>query len=141
MNEILSTTREVHNHHDRYAIAVMKRLPGSLADSVVGHLPREISRYTYFIIIHGASVSCKVIDVNHRRSPLVQGGLEIPCEITVMMKFSRENACAMAEYTRIISDQYEEPRDGIFPDATQTILDSLKSSSDDEVDYETDEEV
>ena len=61
-------------------------------------LERFLDIYT---IIHGASVSCKVIDVNHRRSPLVQGGLEIPCKITVMMKFSQENVCAMAEYTRI----------------------------------------
>ena len=95
--------------------------------SVTGHLPREISRYTYYIIVHGASVSCKVIDVHHRRSPLVQGGLEIPCEVTVTMNYSQENVRAMAEYTRLIQEKYEEPTDGHFPDATQTILDSLNS--------------
>ena len=48
LKEVLSTKIE------------MKRLPGSLSDSVV-HLPREISRYTYYIIVHGASVSCKLL--------------------------------------------------------------------------------
>ena len=115
LNEVLSTKREIHNRHDCYAIAVMKRLPGSLSDSVVGHLPREISRYTYYIIVHGASVSCKVIDVHHRRSPLVQGGLEIPCEVTVTMNYSQENVRAMAEYTRLLQEKYEEPTDGHFP--------------------------
>ena len=47
--------------HDRYTIAVMKHLPGRLVSSVVGHLPREISRFTHFIIVHGAKVSCKVV--------------------------------------------------------------------------------
>ena len=77
-------------------------------------------------------MSCKVIDVHHRRSPLVQGGLEIPCEVTVTMNYSEENVRAMAEYTRLSQEKYEEPTDGHFPDATQTILDSLKSISDDE---------
>ena len=43
----------------RYPIAVMKRLPGTLVASVVGHLPREISRFTYFIIDHGAKCHVK----------------------------------------------------------------------------------
>ena len=85
-------------------------------------------------------MSCKVIDVHHRRSPLVQGGLEIPCEVTVTMNYSQENVRAMAEYTRLIQEKYEEPTDGHFPDATQTILDSLKSLSDDEEADDTDDD-
>ena len=62
----------------------MKHLPGALVYTVVGHhLPREVSRFTYFIISHGARVFCKVVEVNPRRSPLIQGGLEIPIEVTV----------------------------------------------------------
>ena len=38
-----------------------------------------------------------------------------------------------------INEKYEEPKDGLFSNATQAILDSLKSPSDDEKpDYETD---
>ena len=31
-------------------------------------------------------MSCKVMDVHHRRSPLVQGGLEIPCKVIAEME-------------------------------------------------------
>ena len=50
-------------------------LRGTIRPPVVGHLPREISMFT---IVHGGRVSFKVINAHHRRSPLVQGGLEIP---------------------------------------------------------------
>ena len=41
--ERLNLSHERKNLHDRYAIAAYKRLPGRLADSIIGHLPREIS--------------------------------------------------------------------------------------------------
>ena len=40
-------------------------------------------------------MSVEVVDVNHRRSPLIQGGLEIPVEITVSMAFSKANKLAI----------------------------------------------
>ena len=40
---------------------------------------------TYYIIVHGGVVTAKVADVNHRRSPFVQGGLEIPVIVSVVM--------------------------------------------------------
>ena len=117
LKEVLPVKHESTNRHDRYAIAVMKRLPGRLAASVVGHLPREISRFTHFIIVHGAKVSCKVVDVHHRRSPLVQGGLEIPCEVTVEMEMTDTNSLAIDKYKQLVSEQYQEPVEGKFSDA------------------------
>ena len=67
-NEILRAQLELHNPHDSYAIAVMKKLPGMLAESVVEH---QISGLTYFIILHGGRVSCKIKSVQYRRSPLI----------------------------------------------------------------------
>ena len=46
----------------------------------------------------------------------------------------------MAEYARLCQEIYEEPTDGHFPDATQTILDSIKSLSDDEEADDTDDD-
>ena len=68
----------------------MKDFSGSLAESVVGSLPCEVSRFTYFHIMHGARALCKVMDVHYRRSPLIQGGLEIPVEVTVEMDISEK---------------------------------------------------
>ena len=44
----------------------------------VGHLPVEISRTTKFLLDGGAEVIVKLTKTHFRRSPLVQGGLEIP---------------------------------------------------------------
>jgi len=77
LHEILSTIHERSNPYDCYAIAARKSLPGTLAvESTVGHLPKEISRLTSFIMLHGAIVVVKILNTHHRRSPLVQGGLE-----------------------------------------------------------------
>ena len=70
-------------------------------------------------------MSCKVMDVHHRRSPLVQGGLEIPCQVIVEMEMTDKNSLAMAEYKRLVSEQYQEPVNGKFPDDTQQILQAL----------------
>ena len=67
------------------------------------------------------------------RSPIVQGGLEIPAEITVEMDITEENVQAMKKYEALVEEYYKEPIDGKFEDATAAILQSLKSlASDDE---------
>ena len=47
--------------------------------------------FTYFLIMHGTRALCKVMDAHYRRFPLIQGGLEIPVEVTVEMDISEEN--------------------------------------------------
>ena len=135
-NEVLPARPEQHNPHDCYAIAVTKHFPGTLAESVVGHLPREISRLTYFLIMHGARASCKVMDVHYRRSPLIQGGLEISVEVTGEMDISEENVLALEKYKVLIEGYYQEPMDGKFPDATASISEKLKDGDDVDDDVE-----
>ena len=53
LNDVLSTIHESGNIHDCYAIAARKCLSGSVVDSTVGHLPKEISRVTRFIMLYG----------------------------------------------------------------------------------------
>ena len=48
---------------------------------MIGHLPREISSATRFFLLRGGMVYLKVTYENYRRSPLIQGGLEIPVEV------------------------------------------------------------
>ena len=124
VNEVL---RARHERNNRYAIAVTKQLPGFLTESVVGHLPREISRLTYFIILHGARVLVKVLDAHHRKSPLIQGGIEIPVEVTVEMAATEENRLALAKYEAMTAERYKEPVDGKYQDATAAILAGLGS--------------
>ena len=51
---------------------------------VVCHMPRKISRYTWFAIEGGANIKAQVVSTNTKRSPLTQGGLEIKIEVTVI---------------------------------------------------------
>ena len=89
------------------------------------HVPREISRFTRFIILHGATVKVKVSDTKYRRSPLIQGGLEIPVEVEVQMENSSENQQALSKYQTLVAENYHEPVNGKYVDATPDILKAL----------------
>ena len=43
------------------------------------------------IILYGVTVTTKVTDVNHRRLPLIQGGLKLPVGVTVTMESTEKN--------------------------------------------------
>ena len=140
LHEILPTIHKRSNPYDRYAIEARKSLPGTrVVESTVGHLPREISRLTRFIMQHGAIVVVKVLDTHHRRSPLVQGGLEISIELIVRMEYSPQNKDAMLKYESLVKQYYKEPVDGIFEDVTNTVLKDLEDDADEETDNEADD--
>ena len=69
--------REMDNKYDRFAVAGRVLLPHKIGQITVGHIPREISRYTWYAILEGAKISAQVINEKYKPSPLVQGGLEI----------------------------------------------------------------
>ena len=90
----------------------------------------------WFVINHGAAVSVKVVDINYRRLPLVQGGLEIPIEVCVVMPLSDVNKSAHDTYRTLINENYEEPVNGNFSDVTATVLADLQTSSQSETEDE-----
>ena len=51
----------------------------------VGHLPKEISRVTKYLLDRGATATATLTREHYRRSPLMQGGLEYPCKVSVTM--------------------------------------------------------
>ena len=128
VNEVLQAVHEVSNIYDRYAIAAKKELPGQLAPSTVGHLPKEISRFTRFIILYGATVTINVTNVNHWRSPLIQGGLELPVEVTVTMENTEKNEITITKYRDLVTYSYREPVNGRFEDVPDTILKQLNDN-------------
>ena len=48
----------------------------------IGHLPRKISRVTKFFIDRGLTITLTLISEHYRKSPLVQGGMEMPRVVT-----------------------------------------------------------
>ena len=79
--QTLNCLHEEENTFDRFAI----KFCGKDKNEIVGHLPMKISRVTKFLVDRGANVSTKLTSTHYRRSPLVQGVIEIPCIVTVSM--------------------------------------------------------
>ena len=77
--------RELDNHHDKFAVAGKTMLKGKIGLIIVGHIPRELSHYTWYSIQEGAKFEAEVHEAKPKLSPLVQGGLEIPMKVTVTL--------------------------------------------------------
>lgn len=74
IGEELPAEREGGNPHDRHAVCVKRE------GRVVGHIPRQLSKFAWYFLRRGGSIVVEVTG-RRRRSPLEQGGLEIPCLI------------------------------------------------------------
>lgn len=93
------------NPFDRFAIKIVTE-----GDQIVGHLPRELSRVTKFLIERGAALYLTLTSTNYRRSPLVQGGLEIACQVNVKMPGTIKNHMIMDRYIDLVKHRYTEPK-------------------------------
>ena len=105
--ELLKCAHEVDNPYDMFSMKICK--PDS--NEIVGHLPMEISRITKFILDRGAVCNIKIRGKHYRRSPLVQGGLEIPCDVTISMIGGVVNHLLLAKYESLLKELYVEPKD------------------------------
>ena len=108
--EVLMCGFEIGNLFDMFAIKVLR---SSGSDMIIGHLPREISRPTKFLIDRGAIVTATVRSKNVRRSPLFQGGLEILCKVKVVLPKTLKNQLIIERYRKMVNELYEEPEKDI----------------------------
>ena len=84
-NKKLICLHEPGNIFVRFAIKTI-----SENGEIAGHLPKEISRITKYFLERGASMYCTLSSEHYRRSPLVQGGLEIECQVAIETRASRQ---------------------------------------------------
>ena len=105
--ELLKCAHEVDNPHDMFSMKICK--PDS--NEIVGHLPIKISRITKLILDRGAVCTIKIRGKHYRRCPLVQGELEIPCDVTISMIGSVVNHLLLAKYESLLKELYVEPKD------------------------------
>ena len=77
--QTLNCFHEEENTFYRYTIKVCEKDK----NEIVGHLSMEVSPVTKFLLDRRANVSAKLTSMHYRRSPLAQGGIEIPCVVTV----------------------------------------------------------
>jgi len=90
-------------------------------------------------MLRGAIVIVKI----HRRSPLVQGGLELHIQVIVKMEYSPQNKDALFKYCSLVEQYCKEPGvDGKFEDITKSsksVLKDLESDEDEEIDSEAED--
>lgn len=114
-----------------------REFTSNITNVTLGHLPREISRFTRFLLSRGADVFVTVKDAHFRRSPLTQGGLQIPVDATVLRikHLQRTLKPAVERFQRqLVEQHYREPVNGQFEDCTKEVLPGVEteSSSDEE---------
>ena len=105
--QTLNSLHEEGNTFDRFAVKVFEKDK----NDIVGHLPMEISQVTKFLLDRGANVSAKLTSTHYRRSPLVQGSIEIPCVVTVSMPGTVINQLLMERYKQLVETLYMEPKE------------------------------
>ena len=89
-------------------------------------LPREIYRPTRFSLLRAGVAVAEVINTTHRRSPLVQGGLEIPVKVVVEIEATAKNRLIIDKYKQLVLANYKEPDlnvlNGHFDDCTKDVF-------------------
>ena len=108
-NEKLECAHDKNNPFDDFAIKTMDN-----SGQTVGHLPMELSRITKFLIDRGAKVEAQLSSTNYRRSPLIQGGLEISCDIIVTMPETIDNQLILEKYKKLVCEKYAEPKEEVI---------------------------
>ena len=67
-----------------------------------------------YLLNRGAIVKAIITCSFYRRSPLFQGGLEIPCMVTVSMPGTIQNHLLLDRYRELLTDLYCEPEDEVI---------------------------
>ena len=80
---------------------------------IVGHLSIEISRPKKYLLDRGAVFTIELTFTNYRLFPLIQGGLEIPAKLPVMMPGTVKNHLLMEKYKERGNGRYAEPEDEV----------------------------
>ena len=84
MGKNISFKQERYNEYDRFAVCSLVNIPGKIELTIVGHIPREISRYVWYAMEEDANIARKVVNGRYKPSPLFQGGLEIPTKVFIL---------------------------------------------------------
>ena len=72
----------------------------------MGHLPREISRLTKFVLDRGVEIVAEIQSSHYRRSPLIQWGLEIRCKVSATLKGTLKNPMPLDRYKELVNKLY-----------------------------------
>jgi len=127
VQEKIVLKREHNNIHDKFAVAGKVSMRGKIGLIVVGHVPRELSRFIWYSIQEGAKYDVEVHKKKHMASPLLQGGLEIPIKVSVTWDCPDKLSILVAKVKEV-----EYPMIGEYIDNSKEILHELGVEIDEE---------
>ena len=104
-------------------------MKGKIGLIVVGHVPRELSRYNWFYIWQGAKFAAEVHKEKPMASPLVQGGLEIPIKVSVTWDEPEKLSILVAKVKEV-----KYPLTGEYVDDSKNILQEIGIEEDEDDD-------
>ena len=61
---MIAFAREETNPYDRFAISISRKTPGKIGRVVVGHIPRQLSRYMWYALDRGPLHWEKLYQIN-----------------------------------------------------------------------------
>ena len=82
--------------------------------TTVGHLPREISWPTKFLLDRGAEIIAEIESSHYRRSTLIQGGLEIRCKVSATLPGTIKNHMLLDRYKELVNKLYCKPKNEVI---------------------------
>ena len=129
VKEKIALKREHNNEHDKFAVARRVTMRGRFGWIVVGHIPKELSRYVWYSIQEGVKYDVEVYKKKPMPSPLLQGGLEIPIKVSVTWDCLEKLSILVAKVKDV---QY--PITGEYIDSSKDILHDLGVENDEESD-------
>ena len=94
----------------------------------VGHIPRELSRFVFYFLHEGGSVSGTVSSVAPNVSPIPEGGLEIP----ILMHFTHVNMVILEKMNSFVVRQVEKMKEKL-DEKTLFEDDNTEDVSDEEI--------
>ena len=109
VSKVLQCVHDFGNVFDIFAIKTLNN-----KGEIVGHLPREISRVSKLLLDRGATIQATLTTTNYRRSPLVQGGLEIACKVTARMAGTVRNHMLLERYMKLVTELYADPKEEVI---------------------------
>ena len=110
------------NVYDPYACGIYKYSKEVISGKIlIGHIPRELSRFCNFFLDYGGKLEVTVRCTKYRRSPLPQGGLEIPVTLLIFKGDSSDDVYSNMQ--ELVANNYIEPE-------KISVIDKKKDDSD-----------
>ena len=117
--QVLSCSHEENKIYDMFAIKTCLTDKNG-KEQIVGHLPLELSRFAKYLLDRGAVDTAKLTSTH---SVLVEGGLEIPCQVKAEMMATEKNKRILAHYLDLVNKNYND-----LPPEKEIIVGSLFAS-------------